>query len=50
VNGISIIGHGRSSDRAVKNAIRVANEFAKSDINKHIHEDISRTWKICKGK
>ncbi len=40
IDGISIISHGRSSDRAIKNAIRVAREFALSEVNKHIHEDI----------
>jgi len=50
VNGISIIGHGRSSDRAIKNALRVATEFAKSDINKHIHEDIIKNMELCKVK
>src|SRR5574341_308711 len=30
INGISIISHGRSSDRAIKNAVRVAYELAKT--------------------
>ncbi|HEY6011383.1 MAG TPA: phosphate acyltransferase PlsX [Nitrospirota bacterium] len=42
IDGISIISHGRSSDRAIKNAIRVAAELAKSEINRHIHEDIEK--------
>ena len=33
VNGICIIGHGSSSPKAVKNAIRVAGEFIKFRIN-----------------
>jgi glycerol-3-phosphate acyltransferase PlsX len=36
VNGICIIGHGSSSPKAVKNAIRVAGEFIKFRINDHI--------------
>jgi phosphate acyltransferase len=50
INGISIISHGRSSDRAIKNAIRVASELARSDVNKHIHEDIEKNMEITKPK
>jgi len=50
INGISIISHGRSSDQAIKNAIRVAAELAKSEVNKHIHEDIKKNMEIVKSK
>jgi glycerol-3-phosphate acyltransferase PlsX len=40
VNGICIIGHGRSSAKAVKNAVRVAGEFVEHQVNKHILEAI----------
>jgi len=50
INGISIISHGRSSDRAIKNAIRVAMEFAKSDVNKHIKDDIEKNMELVKTK
>jgi glycerol-3-phosphate acyltransferase PlsX len=50
INGISIISHGRSSDRAVKNAIRVAAELAKSEVNKHIREDIGKNMELSKTK
>lgn len=36
VNGICIIGHGRSSAKAIKNAIQVAINFSKSEINEKI--------------
>jgi glycerol-3-phosphate acyltransferase PlsX len=36
VNGICIIGHGRSSAKAIKNAIQVAINFSKSNINEKI--------------
>lgn len=36
VDGIMIIGHGRSDARAVASAIRVAAQFIKADVNKHI--------------
>lgn len=38
VNGICIIGHGRSSSKAIKNAIQVAVNFSKSGINEKISE------------
>jgi glycerol-3-phosphate acyltransferase PlsX len=50
INGISLISHGRSSDRAIKNAIRVAMELAKSEVNKHIHEDIEKNMELDKPK
>ena len=50
IDGISIISHGRSSDRAIKNAIRVAAELAKSEVNKHIHEDIEKNMEFVKTK
>jgi len=34
VNGVVIIGHGRSSAKAIKNAIRLAHEFAQIDLPK----------------
>ncbi len=40
VNGICIISHGRSSAKAIKNAIRVAGEFVEHQVNSHIMEAI----------
>lgn len=42
VNGICIIGHGSSSSWAVRNAIRVATDFAQNDVNIRIRENIKR--------
>jgi glycerol-3-phosphate acyltransferase PlsX len=50
INGISIISHGRSSDRAIKNAIRVAADIAKSDVNRHIHDDIEKNMELVRAK
>ncbi len=38
VNGVVIIGHGRSNARAIKNAIRVANEEVERKFNEKIIE------------
>ncbi|MFA5499913.1 MAG: phosphate acyltransferase PlsX [Candidatus Omnitrophota bacterium] len=40
VDGRCIISHGSSSAKAIKNAIRVASEFVKKDVNKHIVEEL----------
>jgi glycerol-3-phosphate acyltransferase PlsX len=40
VNGICIISHGRSSGRAIKNAIRVAKEIFEGRVNERIQRDI----------
>lgn len=42
VDGICIIGHGRSSAKAIKNAIRVAGEFVSHQVNQHIVEAIKK--------
>lgn len=38
VNGISIIAHGASNAKAIKNAIRVAYESKRQELNRHIIE------------
>jgi len=42
VNGVCIIAHGSSSPRAIKNAIRVADESVKHHLNPHIEEELAR--------
>ncbi|MDD5449189.1 MAG: phosphate acyltransferase PlsX [Candidatus Omnitrophica bacterium] len=44
VNGAVIISHGSSSQKALKNAIRVAHEFREKAVNEHIMEEIAK-WK-----
>jgi len=46
VNGVCIIGHGSSSPRAVKNAIRVALEAVRHHVNPHIEEEMARCSKL----
>ena len=41
VNGVVIIGHGRSNARAIKNAIRAAGEEVERQVNQKIIEAIS---------
>lgn len=41
VNGVVIIGHGRSNARAIKNAIRVAAEEVERQVNEKILEAVS---------
>jgi glycerol-3-phosphate acyltransferase PlsX len=41
VKGVCIIGHGSSNANAIKNAIRVAAEFADRRINKKIEQEIA---------
>ena len=40
VDGRCIISHGSSSAKAIKNAVRVAAEFVRQDVNKHIIEEL----------
>ena len=50
VNGICVICHGRSSGRAIKNAIRVAKEFFEGHVNEHIQRDIEESVALFDGK
>ncbi|MDE3196581.1 MAG: phosphate acyltransferase PlsX [Acidobacteriota bacterium] len=40
VKGVCIICHGRSDGNAIKNAIRVAGDFASSNMNQRIEEEL----------
>lgn len=40
LNGICVICHGRSSAKAIKNAIRVAKEFAEGKVNERIATEL----------
>ena len=40
LNGICVICHGRSNSRAIRNAIRVAKEFAEGKINERIATEL----------
>jgi glycerol-3-phosphate acyltransferase PlsX len=42
VRGVCIICHGRSNANAIKNAIRVAAEFAENNINQRIETELRR--------
>lgn len=54
VNGITIICHGRSSPKAIKNAIRRAKGLAESSLNELIQRDIEESLaqheKVTKGE
>ncbi len=41
VNGICIIGHGSSTPKAIRNAIRVAEESVKFGMNRQITKSIA---------
>jgi glycerol-3-phosphate acyltransferase PlsX len=41
LRGVTIICHGRSNSNAIKNAIRVAKEFAESQVNSKLEAELS---------
>src|SRR5437667_464201 len=47
VNGICVICHGRSSGRAIKNAIRVAKEFFQGHGNEHLQRNLKASRAIA---
>jgi glycerol-3-phosphate acyltransferase PlsX len=42
LNGNVLKAHGSSNRRAIKSALRAANEILKADMNQHIEADIAR--------
>jgi glycerol-3-phosphate acyltransferase PlsX len=50
INGACIISHGASPPRAVKNAIRVASEWLRSDVNAHIRAAIAGQFGQAAGR
>jgi glycerol-3-phosphate acyltransferase PlsX len=42
IKGITIVCHGRSNANAIKNAIRVANEFCKHNVNSEIEAEFTK--------
>ena len=47
VAGLAIVGHGRSSGKAVRNAIAMAYRFAKSDFVSRIERDMGRVAELA---
>jgi glycerol-3-phosphate acyltransferase PlsX len=41
LKGVAIVGHGSSNANAIKNAIRVAKQFAESGINQRMEQELS---------
>ena len=48
IDGVCIISHGRSSPKAIKNAILRANECARSRVNDHVLEEIQKVRDIVR--
>ena len=49
VNGRVIISHGRSSSKAIKNAIRAAKKLVIEDVNTHILKELEGVNSLKKG-
>jgi len=50
VNGACLIGHGRSSAKAIRNAIRFATSYARSGVIQRIGERVPRTLTLIAEK
>jgi glycerol-3-phosphate acyltransferase PlsX len=47
VAGLAIVGHGRSSVKAVRNAIAMAYKFAKSDVIARVEREMARVGELA---
>ena len=49
IDGVCIVGHGRSNPKAVKNAVRVAKEFVVNRVKDKIQQELGRTTPALDG-
>ncbi len=42
INGVGFICHGGSNAKAIKNAIMYAAEYARNNLNRHLHEELEK--------
>jgi glycerol-3-phosphate acyltransferase PlsX len=49
INGVCIIGHGRSTPTAVRNAVRLAREYVRTGVTEKIQKEISRLAAATEG-
>jgi len=49
LRGVSIICHGRSSSNAIKNAVRVAKEFAENQVNAKLEAELGQIGREISG-
>jgi glycerol-3-phosphate acyltransferase PlsX len=49
IDGVCIVGHGRSNAKAVKNAVRVAKEFVVNRVKDKIQQELSRATPALDG-
>ncbi len=49
LNGVCIIGHGRSSSKAVKNAVKMAKNFVVSRVQEKIQNEIAKMPEVVDG-
>jgi glycerol-3-phosphate acyltransferase PlsX len=49
LRGVCIICHGRSSSNAIKNAIRVAKEYAENQINAKLESELNKLAEYAKA-
>jgi glycerol-3-phosphate acyltransferase PlsX len=50
INGASIVCHGASPVKAIKNGIRVAGEWVKNDVNEHIKTALEAEAVLAEGR
>ncbi len=49
LNGVCVIGHGRSNPHAVKNAIKVAYDFVTNKVQDKIQNELSKFFHLMEG-
>jgi glycerol-3-phosphate acyltransferase PlsX len=47
IEGVGMICHGGSNAKAIKNAVRFANEYARRGVTRHLADKINHIFSTC---
>ncbi len=50
IDGIGVIAHGRSNPTAIKNAIRISEEYARTKVSRHVREELEAARGLIAGQ
>ncbi len=50
INGIAIVSHGKSTPKAIKNAVKMAADFVQRDVNRHLTEGLRANAQMLAGR
>jgi glycerol-3-phosphate acyltransferase PlsX len=49
INGIGLVSHGKSTPKAIKNAVKMAADFVRREVNRHLTEGLRANAEVLSG-